>query len=260
MATRRLNFTDRKRIRREDARISILEAGPSFRLKADLHLADYRLPDDAKVYVEAYRRMQYMRFDYGSPAKPKPASDTLLSVFDSPAGIRFRVKVVSVGATPGLILAEADGISPRDECDTDDILNDLLPIRADATELGDEFWRVDFDDEQFLLNLNPLFGDPGRICGSPEFRAFVLPAILREILVRIVLVDEPSDIDDESDPRSRWLSFVASLPGAPALDDLSDGGRPEEAHEWIDQAVAAFCRHHQLRRQFPAGALEGGES
>ncbi len=260
MATRKLNFTNRKRIRREDARISILEAGESFRVRAVLHLADYGLPDDARVYVEAYRRMQYMRFDYGSPAKPKPVSDTLLSEFDSPAGIRFRVKVVSGTAARGLILAEADGISPRGEDDADDIIHDLLPIAADATWLGDEFWRVDFDGEQFQLNLNPQFGDLDRICRSPEFRAFVLPAILRDILVRIVLVDDYRDTDDEFDLRSRWLTFLSTLPGAPALDDLHENGDSDEVYEWINQAIAVFCRHHQLRRQFSAGALKGGES
>ena len=259
MATRRLNFTNRKRIRREDARISIVQAGAGFRMKANLRLGDYELPDDARVYVEAYRRMQHMRFDYGSPEKPGAVSETLLSVFDSPAGIRFRVKVVSGGSPRGLILAEADGLSPRGEDDAEEILDDLLTVRADAT-LDDEFWRVEFDDEQFVLNLNPQFGDPGRICGSPEFRTFVLPAILREILVRIVLVDEHHDAEDEFDPRSRWLSFLAMIPGAPSLDALSGDGGSDELYEWIDQAVAAFCRRHQLRRQFPAATLEGGES
>ena len=65
MPVRTLNYTNRKRIRREDARIAIREENGVNFFDASLSLGDYGLPGEARVFVEAYRQTQYMRFDFG---------------------------------------------------------------------------------------------------------------------------------------------------------------------------------------------------
>ena len=78
---------------------------------ATLDLAKYKFPDNARVYVEAYRQMEWMRFDFGSVASVRPPADRQLSRFESPEGVLFRIRVVSPDGTPsGRLVAEADRI------------------------------------------------------------------------------------------------------------------------------------------------------
>ena len=81
------------------------------------------------------------------------------------------------------------------------------------------------------------------------FQSLVYPAALREILNRIVRIEEHTDTEDPDDWRSRWLRFAADLPGvgeAPAQEDL------DRWDDWIEIAVAAFARRFQTMQQFTA--------
>src|SRR5258708_5063469 len=104
---RRFNYTDRLRIRRSDIRIVLREKDGQLEFDADLRsLAEYDLPPDSFVFVEAYRQTNWMRFDFGQLGAISPDANRVLSQFDSADGILFRVKVTPNGDTHTL-LAEA---------------------------------------------------------------------------------------------------------------------------------------------------------
>src|SRR3989442_1117841 len=93
---RRINYTGRRRISRDDVKIVLYESnGSPAKFDAKLELASYGLPDDAIIFVEAYRQTFLMRFNFGTVSKIEQPSDHFLAEFESPEGILFRVKVTS---------------------------------------------------------------------------------------------------------------------------------------------------------------------
>lgn len=246
MPVRTLNYTNRKRIRREDARIALRDekAGTSF--QAALRLANYRLPGDARVFVEAYRQTQYMRFDFGQIGALRTPENCFLREFDSPEGVLFRVKVVTTSEPSGLLLAEADQIRPRDLADGDEHRIPLLPVVPDDS-LGDEIWRLEVDDQQTLLKVNSTIGDWRALARDPVFLALVYPAVFRNVLWRILLLEEHRDTEDVDDWRSRWLCFASALPG---VGDLPADGEEVRLADWIDVAASEFCRRHRVRETY----------
>src|SRR5262245_39519614 len=113
MPIRRINSTGRKRIQREDARIHVRTGSDGvLAFDATLNLADYGLPADAAVFVEAYRQTSFMRFPHGTVAAPQapPGVERRLTEFSSCDGLLWRVKVTSTGDRPGLLLAKGDRI------------------------------------------------------------------------------------------------------------------------------------------------------
>lgn len=243
MPIRTLNYTNRKRIRREDAQIAIRDDMSGNFFDANLKLTSYKLPVDARVFVEAYRQTQYMRFDFGPASAVRPPDDRHLSSFDSVEGILFRVKVITTADKHGLLVAEADQIRPRRSMNEDDNRIPLLPVVPDEN-LGDEVWRIEFDDHQTLLKVNSTFGDWRVLAREPAFLSLVYPSVFRTVLGRVLFEEKHRDTDDEDDWRSCWLRFATGLPG---VSDPPAEGDEDRIEDWIDSAAAAFCQRANIR-------------
>lgn len=246
MPVRTLNYTNRQRIRREDARITIREEKSGNAFDVGLSLGDYGLPGEARIFVEAYRQSQYMRFDFGQVGAIHIPADRALRDFDSTEGVLFRVKVVTNADPHGLLLAEADQIRPRKSTDEDENRIPLLPVVPDDN-MGDEIWRLEFDDQQTLLKVNSQLGDWRALARDLAFLTLVYPSVFRTVLWRILLKEDHRDIEDTDDWRSRWLKFATGLPGISDPPSESDEVKIED---WIDGAASAFCRHHNVRETY----------
>jgi hypothetical protein len=236
---RRFNYTGRRKINREDVPISLSE-GPLRTFNANLdRLADYKFPEDARVFVEAYEHTAYMRFPFGTIGQitaPVPAQ-RLLTEFEASDAIRFRVKVVNIHSD-GQLLGEADAILPLTSEESDQNKLPLLPVRSQ--DLDQELWSIEFPEvtqDRPVLVINIHAGDRTEIVRSASFMSLALPSVLRAILTRILLIEEAPDMDDESDWRCMWLQFGRGLlptSTAPPDDD-------EEKYQWIEDVLAAFC-------------------
>ncbi len=246
MPIRTLNYTNRKRIRREDAQITIREETGIASFDAILDLGDYQLPSDARVFVEAYRQTQYMRFAFGALRAVTNPADRVLHNFDSPEGVLFRVKVVTGTDPHGLLLAEADQIRPRRSTDEDQNRIPLLPVVPDDS-LGEEIWRLEFDEQQTLLLINSTLGDWRAVARDHTFLSLIYPSVFRTVLWRVLHIEKHRDTEDTDDWRSRWLRFAVSLPGVsePPGDDHAN-----DLDDWIGTAVNAFCRRHSTLMTF----------
>jgi hypothetical protein len=242
---RRLNYTGRVRILREDVRIVVTarDDRPAT-YTAELDLADYGFPDDARIYVEAYRQTSWMRFPFGTVGTLGPPSSTDLTEFDTPEGVLFRVRITAAGDGSGKLLGEADRIRGRKTDERDEGVEPLLPVRP--ADLGSEVWQLEISDQPRLL-INKDFWDWKAVATAPEFVSLVLPAVLREIL-RTILVEEKHFDTDDDDPYSRWLRFTASIPGVPDIPDSK--AEDDKLKEWISDAVSAFCRHRGILDRF----------
>lgn len=218
-------------------------------------LGEYGLPTDAKVFVEAYRQTNWMRFDFGTIGTVQPPGNLELPDFDTREGVLFRVRVTATANPEGRLLAEADQISPVLGKDTgEEAREPLLPIKPE--DLGEEVFRVDFGDRPILL-INNQFGDWRALAKSPAFVCMALPQALREILTRVLYIEGYYETEDTADWKARWLKFASLLPGSSAPPEEEEKDRFED---WINEAVAAFARMHGMKSRFNVFWSGGTES
>lgn len=239
---RRLNYTGRQKIRREDLRfvVSRRERLPS-RVKATLSLAEYDLPQDANVFFEAYRQTTWMRFAAGTVGNLSQ-DDFELSEFGEPDGVLFRVRVRAPGGD-ARVLAEADQISGSADTDGLQPRESLLAVKGE--DLGDLVWLLELDPRP-LLKVNSRLGNWRAVARHPAFDALVLPAALREIL-KAAVGQEGADPDDIATWWGQWLRFASRLPNVGAFDPERT---EEEQDDWIDEAVRAFCHSRNTFKNF----------
>ena len=241
---RRFNYTGRHRIEQSRVAVCLVPAEdgpPSFDISIDL--SGINLPQDARVFVEAYDKSSYMRFDYGTVADPCPPVDRRLLDIQSRDGVAFRVKVVDEYRKHGRVLAIADSLLPARIEGVALDRESLLWSRF--VDLGDEVWRLDLSGSWAFIELNEDLKTAGihELLRDNIFFSLVLPSIVREILTNIIFVQEFVDADGD-DWRSRWLAYAESLGGN--MPEL-----PEDRKRWIDQdVVGAVCRKLQAKEKF----------
>ena len=258
---RRFNYTDRARILRTDARFSLKQNGGKWNFEAVLDLDGYDLPPESLVFVEAYRQTVWMRWAWGTVGAPQAPVDRTLTEFDSTEDILFRVRVTSPGTLEephGLLLAEADRIPLRGPEETEENRDTIFPVVP--TELGDELWKVSFENERprLLVNLHAA-GNYKQFTLHPAFIALVYPAAMREVLWHIVYVEGHRDFDDAANDYSRWMRFAVEVLGVGEPPKAEDGvDDADEVEDWVASAVAAFSRKHGLLGKFEAFLAEGG--
>jgi hypothetical protein len=245
---RSLNYTNRQRIRQSDVSITIAlpETGPAF-FDAIFSLDEYSLPGDAHVYLEAYHRSEYMRFSYSTVANQRPPANRSLEDFGRTDAVLFRVKAVS---SKGALLAEADRIRPALAEEVDQAKQPLLPVRYD--DLGDELWQVEFAEDTPVLLVNSEIPDRNSFVRSTAFGCIAWPAILRQVLTRVLVIDDFSDTEAQEDWRSLWLQLGMRLGAEKPVAGSAD---PGQAADWIERVVASFCKKHNLRSRFETHVL-----
>ncbi len=243
---RKFNYTGRKKIRRSDVRIDLLRGDDNRRFfDLGLQLEDLALPETARLYVEAYHRSGYQRYDFGTVGKLRIPADRTLGSISASAMPLFRVKVVDKTGTHGRILASVDKIRPASEDNQPVDSRSLLFVEYD--DLGHAVWQLDLDGDWPVLRLNHTVDEISLIASSDNrFLSLVYPEVLRQILTRILIVDEHTDPDCDDDWPSLWLKLACSLPGMSVPFQASKAGR----QAWIENAVEAFCANFNLLDKF----------
>src|ERR1043166_1165104 len=249
---RKFNYTDRIRIRRKDVRITLREENGKFAFDADLSaLGDYELPPESFVFIEAYRQANWTRFNFGQVGAITPDKNCDLSQFESPDGLLFRLKVTPNGEIHKL-LAEADHIPlARPQQNQGDRMP-LLPVKPQ--KLGDEIYRLDFTGGGPLLLINSDAGHYADIGRAPAFVSLVYPGVFREILSRVLLIEQHDDDANPDDWQSQWIRFALLYPG---LGELPGPEDTDGRGDWIDKAVSAFAKQLQARAKFAEFWKEG---
>jgi hypothetical protein len=152
-----------------------------------------------------------------------------------------------------MMLAEAEKIPVRFPGEVEEARLPLLPVKAE--DLGHEVYRIDFFGPTPMLLINRAVGDKDTVARSPLFMSLVYPAALREILTRIILVEDYEEYDEEGDSwMDRWLKFATRLPNMGPVPGKDDNDR----ELWIDDAVAAFAKLQGMLDRFVATWQKGG--
>ena len=239
MTIRRINYTKRRRIDKQDVIIRLAEpmtSPPTATVRVDLSKHD-TLPDDASIYIEAYRQTTRMRFSFGTVKHPGfPSGRAVLTEFPDAEALQFAVKVTGVsGEAKGMLLADRDGIPPTTS-GSDASRETILPTCS--ADIGQELWRLDFQASGVTLLINTRIQDWKSFASSAEFKAIAYPSIVRQVLGRVLIVEDWDDAEDDDDWRSKWLKFAGASSGLEVPDfaphDIS--GR----WEWIEDVTAAF--------------------
>ncbi|MFO0900238.1 MAG: hypothetical protein U0836_22620 [Pirellulales bacterium] len=223
-----------------------------------LDLADYALPTEATIVVEAYHSAYYRRFACGTVGAPDFTRQKLadLESGDQPL---FRIKVRD---SAGRLLAAVDEVRPETD-ESSGFGGSLLPIRARSrAEMGDEFWRLHFvgaeasDTPELHINRDV----PGLYNAlqnrDPLVTGLLMPEVLRKILRN--LTEGGQEWSD--DP---WLTFAWDLVQEEFEEWEGEDSR-RARQEWVDRVVSQFAARHRFVGDYidqrTAGASPGGES
>ncbi len=201
-----LNFTSRKRIERNNVRISgVMNGSEGFFVLEKFDVDEHAFPPLANVVIESYTgKYGFQRFTIGvidgidlTRHHPFPLSDLPNAV--------FRIKVVSGDlSTAGRILGDADKIP----IEIGGRPPSLLPI--DPVDLDNRVWWLDFDDELGpVLQMNERLPDYQQIARDDGFRATVLPTVVYQIVMW--LISKTSEGEGDSIVR-RWVKAL-TFPG-----------------------------------------------
>jgi hypothetical protein len=213
------------------------------RVYAALDLNGYNLPPSGRIWLEAYDRNAIMRFPFGIVEHPSADAPMTLDDFVGSDSYYFRVKVVDPQHQSKL-LASADAISPVRHDGTDQPRKSLL--RVTTRDLGPVPWSLEFPpgDYPLLVINNEIDAGKSLARSNHFFQALVFPAVLNQILRKILLEEEyrpGSDPDDDDRWKEAWLEFCGVLPGNSRLAPGRDFSE-EDLDDWIENSIEAFCR------------------
>ncbi|MBW1799887.1 MAG: hypothetical protein JRJ85_04075 [Deltaproteobacteria bacterium] len=243
---RKFNYTGRQKIKRSNVKIDLMRNGEGTRFfNISIHLDELDLPDNAHIYIEAYHRSGYQRFDFGSVGEKSIPSDRRLGNLSSSAIPLFRVKVVDRTFTHGRILASVDKIRPQSVDDDPTDSQSLLFVEFE--DLGNVIWELDIEGDWPTLRLNTRADEISLIASSDNrFLSLVYPEIVKQILTRVLLEDEHTDPDCDDDWPSLWLKLASTLPG---MDYPPQTGKTAQ-ERWIEKAVEAFSVGFDMLERF----------
>lgn len=233
---RKLNFTERTKIPRTNVHVS-LRRGEDGVLVFDPRVSLDELPvaPSARVFIEAYYRTAFMRFDCGSVSAFTLPDDRRLTEIGTTNVVRFRVKIVDDSNGEHRIVAVADDMIVSEEKPDRGGRLPLLPVNF-SDDLGQQPWRISFEPNGPVLELNNRINDVRNVARhDAAFLALVYPAAVREVFTHILLVDHHDGQDEGDEWWSLWLRWAGRY-NAPALPVDED-----ERRLWIDDVVREFC-------------------
>lgn len=243
MSVSRINFTGRKRVPREHVMIGVTGSGPAAVVGARFDFRGLDFPDTARVVLEAQAGWTVQRFDFGTVGQYAEPVDRRLSEFQSLAGLLFRLKVIATGDLDGRLIGVADKLKPSGDIEQAS-QQSFVVVRPQ--DLGDRVWKVDFDDSQPLLLVNSRLHDHQDFLKRREVAALVLPEALQRIL------EEAAALGAEDESGEGWHTMALRLGERLAGRAVPQRSDTEEIDQWVDEAVGAFARRHQLIDVFVA--------
>jgi hypothetical protein len=249
---RKLNFTERVKIPRSSVHVTLRrdETG-TLVFDPQLSLDLPGVVPAARVFIEAYYRTSFMRFDCGSVDAFAPPEDRRLTELDRTSLVRFRVKIVDNAEDGHRIIAVADDLVVSEELPHAAGRVPLLPVNF-SDSLGQQAWRIAFEASGPVLELNNRIVNVKDVAKQDAaFFALVYPAAVRAVLTQILLVDAHEAHEEGDEWWHLWLRWAmryssSTLPHA-----------AEEAAFWIDDVVAGFCNEQATVDRWRAARTEG---
>jgi hypothetical protein len=187
---RAFNYTNRRKIPAGVVTVVINEGEPGSIPTFEASFAGLNnlgLDPAHRVILEPYVVSTSMRFDCGTVAQPELPQDRRLTDLDQGGSVRFRVLVIDPVADPSRIVASGK-VSASDPDNQN--VHSILRL-VETPSLGELLWKLDLDDEalpELLIN-SGVPGFKAKLQKDPLVQGLVLPAVVREILTKVLESD-----------------------------------------------------------------------
>ena len=248
----RFNFTGRKRIHEADAKIHVhKDARPlKVTLEQSFSASSRNLySNDDLVMLEAIRRTKLRRYPLGIIGQLPPTITAEFPDFPNGEEVYYRLRIIDSQTHKLKGLAKTLKDADREHKAAD--LAPLLPVALSQPDdgLGDRFWMVKLcsNEDPVLIISSKKFNSYEPV-KSPEFKALVLPEVLREVLTYAFIHTAFSEGLPEW--AENWKTFVTVNLGVEGCPETSpeapDENYIQETSQWIDDAVRAFAAHFNL--------------
>lgn len=246
-----LNFTGKKEIAKDDVEVFLREDSngkPVADIRVKLGRYKFQFSPDVHVYIVARRQHRNQRIFLGKLMQDEFNKDSVpLDEFDDAEGINFKVIVVDVNS--GLKRGQAENIRLFDKNEqpneSDECILSLWPV----PDLSG-YYRVIFQEKGPVLQYNADLGTKSQIIQNPIFKSMILPAVLKEILQRIMYVEKRWNLLDEDEFSTKWLKLAKQY----GVDFPEQS--PEESdddYEWkddlIQRTVDNFSQKHNSKNE-----------
>ena len=240
MANSSFNYTNRKTIKNNAIQLGIVQREPEYiRVQLGLDLKAVKLPDNAKIVLDAYDRSIHERYEVAYEA----AQTRDFIEFNPDAKLKFKVRIVSVeGADHGKVLAASKEIKPKENTVTLERDEFFKPY---AEELGDVPWDIDWDgdDTEPRVRINIRLQEHFGGWSNATLQALLLPQMLKELLLGVITRSSSrNDIDDDTFA-GKLLRFGDERVGvvAPDQEFMDDGKVNTEWLTWVENVISKFC-------------------
>lgn len=251
----RFNFTGRKRVLEAEAQIHVVkDVTPlTVRFEQTFSSSGRHIYDDSDiVMLEAIRRTKLRRFFLGTVGGLQKETRAIFPDFLDGKEVYYRLRIVDpiTHKLKGLAKTLKDADKEQKPAD----LEPLLPVALSQSddELGNLFWMVRYEGDGPVLIISSKKFDSYEPVKSPEFRALVLPEVLREVLIETFIHSASSGSFPEW--AENWETFVAvnlGIEGGPETPPNElDENYIRMTLRWIDDAVRKFADNSQLSAIF----------
>lgn len=233
------NYTNRNTIRQKDCHVTIIEHTPEqMHVKLSLDLEKINLEPEQALVLEAIYKGIYFRQKLVSP---KPDNDIYIDGFPENSNPSFRIKLLpTFDGGNGQILSASKFFKATKSEEDKEIQNNFLRFTySDA--IGGQIWSIDWEDSlNPIIYINKDFAEQYEIKTDARVHAFILPAILREILNGIFLRFNSIEELDERSQSFRWLKFCDKKLTGWSMPDDEEWDDKIKLAELADQAVFHF--------------------
>ena len=238
------NYTGRKKIHLHEFRLSFIHFENDYLVNIDFDLSRLNLNENDKIYLELSYQGFFQSIYLGPAQAPINLHDVPLISELVPwiENVRGTLKVVDEEGDVGLIRAK----SPMTRGEVIDFEGErrsrrsFLPVIQ--VDLGEVPWKLEFETYSVTLLINNKLEDAKYILlNDPVKMALIFPAVIREIVNKIISIKDYSIEGDEwFVDFNKYFSKVLKLQ-FPDSENATD----EEENEFVNGVVAKFCELHK---------------
>jgi hypothetical protein len=243
---RTFNYTERKKINREDVQLALVRPNEVPEVKVvKLDINRLGLPVTAQVWLEIETgKVGLVRHSLGVVGSLNLGATFAIDEPDL-VNLRFRIKIVTYElGSAGKLLAEVDQLS----LSNDGSALSLLQVKP-SDSLGQRIWKLEITESGPELFINAGVGDWQAVGHSEVFKCLVFPQAVFEIYKWVANYGDfdPGSIEE------KWQKLFASSGYDPKLLALREGyqGDYDSYLETSAQEVAdAFARSNKALNEF----------
>lgn len=233
------NYTNRSKIRQKDCNIMIIDHDENqMQIKLSLDLEKINLEPDQVLVLEAIYKGIYFRKKIISPT---PEEDIYIDGYPENSNPSFRIKLLpDIDKGNGKIQSATKFFKATRAEDDKEEQKNFLSFKYLNT-IGGLIWQINWEDEmnpEIIIKKD--FADKYEPKTDVRVHAFILPAILREILNGIFLRFNSIDEIDERSQAFRWLKFCDRKLTGWSMPDEDEWNDKLKLTQLAEQAVFLF--------------------